>query len=91
MDEPKINEHGFEYYDSLPEGYERVTDIKEFLRLKKGYRVWRKDNIERHAGMKYLINNPYTEVWWCKKTTKFTDLQQLNRYIRDKNVYILKQ
>ncbi len=90
MDEPKENEHGFKYYDSLPEGYTKVTDIKEFLCLKKNARVWKKENITRIPALEYLVCNPYTEVWWVRKTTMNTDLQELNRYIKDMNVYIKK-
>ena len=90
MSKPKTNEHGFKYYDALPDGYTKVTDIKEFLRLRKQARAWKKENVERIPGLHYLVCNPYTEVWWCRKTTMETDLQELNRYIKDKNVYILK-
>ena len=90
MEEPKQNEHGFKYYDSLPEGYVKVKEIKEFLRLKKHARTWKKENIERIPSLQYLVCNPYTEVWWCRRTTMNTDLQELKRYIEDKNVYIKK-
>ncbi len=88
MDEPLENEYGFKYYNSLPEGYRKCTDIKDFLRLKKNYRVWKKENIERKTMVEYLVNNPYTEIFWYRKSTINTNLQELNRYIRDKNVYI---
>ena len=90
MEEPKENEHGFKYYDHLPEGYEKTTDIKDFLRLKKNYRIWKKENIERTPMLEYLVCNPSTEIYWCRKTTMNTNLQELKRYIEDKNVYIQK-
>jgi len=90
MEEPITNEHGFKYYDHLPEGYTKVADIREFLRLRKQARVWKKENIERIPGIEYLVCNPYTEAYWCRKTSLETNLPELNRYIKDKNVYIKK-
>lgn len=90
MDGPRENEHGFKYYNHLPEGYTKVGDIQEFLRLRKQARVWKRENIERIPGLQYLVCNPYTEVYWVRKTTMNTNLQELKRYIDDKNVYIKK-
>ena len=90
MNEPLQNEHGFKYYDEKPQEFVRCTDIKDFLKLKGKARIWKKENIEVKRGMKYLIQNPVTRVYWYRETHKHTNVQQLNMYIKDLNVYIIK-
>ena len=91
MEEPLANEHGFKYYDFKPEEFVRCTKIKDFLRLKGTTRLWKKENIEVKRGMKYLIQNPITKVYWYRETHKHTNVKKLNEYIRDENVYITKK
>ena len=90
MDEPLTNEHGFRYYDEKPEEYVLCKDIKEFLTLRPGTKVWKKDNIRIRHNTAYLIHNPCTEVYWCRELHKQTNLKTLNEYIKDGNIYILK-
>ena len=42
-------------------------------------------------GVQYLILNPMTGVYWFRETHKYTNIKILNNYVKDKNVYILKQ
>ena len=91
MEEPLTHEHGFKYYDFKPEEFVRCGNIKDFLKLKGTTRLWKKENIEVKRGMKYLVQNPVTHVYWYRETHKHTDVRQLNMYIRDENVYILKE
>jgi len=91
MEGPLTNEHGFRYYDFKPEEFVRCTEIKDFLKLKGTTRLWRKENIEVKRGVKYLIQNPITKVYWYRETHRYTDVRQLNLYVKDENVYIIKK
>ena len=91
MQEPLVNEHGFEYYDEKPEEFIRCEDIKDFLTLIGTKKKWLKENITVKRGMKYLVHNPFTGVYWCEETHKYTNIKTLNGYVKDQNVYTLKQ
>jgi len=91
MKEPITNEHGFKYYDTKPEEFILCEDIKDFLTLKGQFRTWKKENITIKRGMKYLILNPVTLVYWYRETHKHTNISNINDYVKDKNVFILKQ
>lgn len=91
MNEPEVNEHGFKYYDQKPEEFIRCEDIKDFLTLKGNRKKWLEENIMVRRGVKFLIHNPCTGVYWYRETHKYTNIKRLNLYVKDKNVYILKQ
>lgn len=91
MHEPLINEHGFKYYNKKPPEYVQAESIKDFLQLWHLARTWKKENIRRHIGLKYLIHNPYVDVYWYRELHELTNLKRLQTYINDKNVYFLKE
>ena len=91
MIEPEITEYGFKYYDQKPEEFTLCEDIKDFLTLIGRKKKWLKENITVSRGVKHLIHNPLTGVYWYRETHKYTNIKLLNLYVKDKNVYLIKQ
>ena len=91
MTEPETDDNGFKYYDQKPEEFTLCEDIKDFLTLKGRTKKWLKENIVVARGVKHLIHNPLTGVYWYRETHKYTNIKLLNLYVKDKNVYLIKQ
>ncbi len=40
---------------------------------------------------KIPYTHPLTGVYWYRETHKYTNIKLLNLYVKDKNVYLIKQ
>ena len=78
MCELKRNEWGWEWYESLPDGWKPAT-MDDFHTLRKV-----------HVGMKYLVKWVHEEKWELKVVREDLNAAWLIDFVNDNRVFILK-
>lgn len=80
-----------DYVKTLPEKTVKCQNIKEFARLKKGKRSWKKGNLEPDYGTVYYIYSITHKVYWRRQISEYTNFKKLRQYVQDGNAFIEKQ
>ena len=79
------------YFESLPEHWELCEDFRDFYRLKKGKRAFKKENYELNEDLEYLIYSPSSNMYYYRKIREYTNVKRLYQYFKDGNLYIYKK
>jgi hypothetical protein len=79
---------GYYYYEELPENTILCSSIRDFFRIKKGRKKWKKENVEAIPEVDFLIYSPTAGRYFLRKTHECTNYRKLIGYIKDKNLYL---
>lgn len=85
------DEHGFQYYESLPLDWSECIDFKEFYDQKDVNKLWGKGNVIPKMEKPYLVYSPSSKLYWYRKTHSNTNYLKLLKYKKDKNVFTRKE
>ena len=80
----------FDYTKTLPQGTKKCISMKDFARIKKGKRVWKKGNTEPYCGRVYYVYSITHKVYWRRVVSQYTDWDKVKQYVKDGTVYINK-
>jgi hypothetical protein len=83
-----VTETELEYYQSLPEGYEKMTNIKEIFKLPPEGEILTAENAEIREGIELIVYNPQTNQYYSRYLTYSSNRKNLLRYMNDGNLFI---
>lgn len=81
-------ESGINYYSILPQGYEKMTNIKEIFKLPSEGEILTTDNAQIREGIELIVYNPQTNQYYSRYLTYSSNRKNLLKYMNDGNLFI---
>lgn len=78
------------YFEELPVHFTKCDNFRKLYRLKKRKQKDTKENLEIYEGLDIVIHDQYAKKYFYRTLKYYTNMNNMLKYFKDGNLYILK-